>query len=217
MAKEVVRLADPLWFACECLRWLYVTDDEQKQDSNAVTKDELEEIRDVLAGRIADEFANGYAWWTEEWGQRLRAVYDWRGSRGRQPVQEYLLGVMTAEPRRVVQFLRAIAPDAWPAGSATPVPGDIDGNVLEDIEFIMGLDELAALVLENCEGDFDDPKWFPDSDRSTARQHAEQFIYCWRQRQNKSEVDAEPSADAESASENSPPDGFHESTGGAAE
>src|SRR3989338_9029184 len=33
-AKRVIETAQPLWFGAECVRWLYVTDKPEKQDSN---------------------------------------------------------------------------------------------------------------------------------------------------------------------------------------
>jgi predicted KAP-like P-loop ATPase len=52
LAKQVIEATDPLWFGDEVLRWLHVTDDDDKADSNTLTKDEAKEVGKALVERI---------------------------------------------------------------------------------------------------------------------------------------------------------------------
>src|SRR5207249_33151 len=108
-AKRVIEAADPLWFGGECIRWLYVTDKPEKQDSNTLTKQETAEVRRVLVDRIKSRAAAGAPLFNPDLRQEASLLFEWWQAEGRDPVQAHLVGVFTKDPKQVARFLQSQA------------------------------------------------------------------------------------------------------------
>ncbi|MFK7884992.1 MAG: hypothetical protein AB8F26_12520, partial [Phycisphaerales bacterium] len=180
MAKQVIDAADPLWFGSEILRWLYVTDDEDKAENNALTKEEVETVRRALVDRIKASSAAGDLLFNVDVSQEQSMLFDWWRAEGREPVQAHLESVFAQDPQNIALFLQTMAPSRWGDGDVIPRVGDIDGNQLKSIELIYDLDELAKLIRQHLPGDFENPQWFPDNSIPVAQRLAQQFIFVHR-------------------------------------
>ncbi len=188
LAKEVIQAADPLWFGSEVLRWLHVTNDEDKADSNTLTKDELKEVAKTLIERIKASAKAGTALFNVDVSQEQSLLYEWRWVEGRQPVQAHLSSVFEKNPINVGLFLRAMAPRAWGQEDVLPQAGELDGDQLKNIKLIYDLDALAELIRSHLPGDFENPQRFPDENKPIEQRLAEQFMYVY----NKWKKDGEP-------------------------
>lgn len=188
LAKQVIEVADPLWFGDEVLRWLHVTDDADKADSNTLTKEEMEEVSRALVDRIKVRAKMGEPLFNVDVSQEQSLLYEWSRVEGREPVQAHLSSVFAKNPKSIGVFLRAIAPRAWGEGDVLPRVGKLDGNQLKNIKLIYDLDALAGLVRRHLPGDFENPQWYPGSSRSVEQQLAEQFMFVY----NKWKKDGEP-------------------------
>lgn len=191
-ALRVVQLADRVWFASECAHWMYVTDDESKLDRNTLAKEEMVDIDNAVADRIADAASGGVEMLADEGAQPIRLLFDWYRARGKEPVEKYLLGAFAKDPRAVSVFLRAAAPATWVSGSATARVGDIDARVVEGLEKLIDIDRLAELVEEHCPGDFKKPEWSRSTKKPVDARLAQQFICVYRQRKDSGEKPKEP-------------------------
>ena len=193
-ALRVVQLAQPLWFASACAQWMYVTDDESKLDRNTLAKDEMVEIDNAVADRIADAATTGVEMLAAEGAQPMRLLFHWHSARGKEPVEKYLLGAFAHDPGAVSVFLRAAAPTTWVSGSPTARVGDIDGRVVEGLEKLIDIDRLAELVQKHCPGDFENPEHSRSTKQPVDARLAEQFMQVYRSRKESS---AEPNEPAE--------------------
>lgn len=206
VAKDVVQAANPLWFGAECVRWLYVTDKPEKQDSNILTEAEISEVRQVLVDRIKSRSATGSALFDPDIPQEKSLLFEWWRTEGRDPVQAHLVGLFAKDPQQVPRFLQALAPLAWSEGAVLPRIGELDASVLTNMNLIVDLDTMAGWVRKHCPGNFDNPEWFPDDTKPLGQRLAEQFMFVYNKR--KKDGDSPDSqSDHDDGSGNKQPDG----------
>jgi predicted KAP-like P-loop ATPase len=186
--ERAINAADPLWFAVECVRWLYVTDKPEKQDSNTLTKEETAGVRQMLVERIKARAAAGDLLFDPDVPQEDSQLFEWWRVEGRDPVEAYLLGVFKKDPKQVACFLQSHAPLAWGQGDPLPRVSELDANQLKSMKLIIDLDKLAELIRQHCAGNFDNPEWFPDDTKPMEQRLAEQFMFVY----NKWKKDGEP-------------------------
>jgi hypothetical protein len=186
-AKSVAAAADPLWFAVECVRWFYVTDKPEKQESNTLTEDETAEVRRTIVERIKARAAAGDLLFDPDIHQQKTLMFEWWRSESRAPVQAYLERVFAKDPRQLARFLQTLAPRAWGDGSVLPRVAELGGDQLKNIKLLINLDTMAALIRQYCPGDFDNPQWYGD-DKPLEQRLAEQFIFVY----NKWKAEGEP-------------------------
>lgn len=77
MTFRAVLTADPLWFGAEVLRWLHVTDDADKADSNTLTKEEVKEVGKALVERIKARARAGEPLFNVDVPQEQSLLYEW--------------------------------------------------------------------------------------------------------------------------------------------
>lgn len=184
LAKKIIEAADPLWFGDQVLRWLHVTDDADKSESNTLTKSELDQIRKVLVGRIKLRAISGNQLFNVDSQEEQGLLFEWWRVEGRAPVQQHLSSVFAKDPKSIGQFLQAMAPNSWGEDDVLPRVGALGGNELKNIKLIYDLDALAALIREHLPGNFMNLEEFPYSGESVERRLAEQFMYVynrWKQ------------------------------------
>lgn len=181
-AKRVAAAADPLWFAVECVRWLYVTDNPDKQDSNTLTEAETAEVRRVVVDRIKAGAAAGDILFDPDLHQQKTLLFEWWRTDGRAPVQAYLENLFATEPAQIVRFLHALAPRAWGEGSALPHVAELGRDQLKNIELLIETEKMAALIRQHCRGNFDNPQWYGD-DRPLEQRLPEQFMFVYNKRE----------------------------------
>lgn len=177
--KRVMQAAEPLWFGVECVRWLYVTDKPEKQDSNTLTKQETAEVRQVLVDRIKSCAATGAPLFDPDLPQEDSLLFEWWRAEGQDPVQAHLVGVFTRNPKQVASFLQSQAPLAWTDGDVMPHVSELGADQIKNIGRIIDLDTLAEWIRRHCSGDFDNPEWFPDNAKPLEQRLAEQFMFVY--------------------------------------
>jgi hypothetical protein len=200
-AKRVMESAEPLWFGVECVRWLYVTDKPEKQDSNTLTRQETAEVRQVLVDRIKFRAAGGAPLFDPDLPQEDSLLFEWWRAEGRDPVEAHLVAVFTKDPKQVARFLQAQAPLAWSAGDVIPHVSELGADQLKNMKLIINLDIMADWIREHCPGNFDNPEWFPDESKPLEQRLAEQFMFVY----NKWKKEGEPPG-AGGESDNEPND-----------
>lgn len=187
LAKQVIMAADPLWFGSEVCRWLYVTDDEDKADSNTLTKEQLEEVSMVLVERIIAYANSGQSLFSVDVPQEQSLLFDWQRVEGRQPVQAHLSTIFSSDYKNILLFLQAIAGLSWTLDDGMARVADLRINQLESISLIFDPKVLASLIKAHVIGDFDNPRFYPDSDIPIGQRLAEQFIHVYNNWKNSGE------------------------------
>ena len=189
--RRVLEAAEPLWFGAECLRWMHVTDEPEKDDSNTFTSEEVAELRSYLVHRIKSRRADGAPLFDPDVPQEVAVLFEWWRAEGREPVQEHLVGVFTADPEQITKFLLSQASTVWTSGSAAPEVGELGAEQLKNIDLLIDVGVFAELVRRHCAGNFDKPEWRSDRDRAPEERLAEQFMYVFnRRKKNKAASDS---------------------------
>jgi len=177
LAKRVMTAADPLWFGAECLRWLNVTENADKEDLNTLTKDEVNEVGKALVKRIKIRAEAGNPLFNVDIRQEQALLFEWWRIEGRVPVQKHLTAVFQSDPKYIGLFLQAMASRSWGQGDILPRVGGISKATLENLGLVFDLDDLATVIRENLPGDFANPKSFHDSNTPVEQRLAEQFMF----------------------------------------
>lgn len=179
VAKRVITVADPVWFAAECLRWMHVTDKPGKQDINTLSKKEADEVRLGLVWRIKRYAATGAALFDPGIEQEDTLLYEWMRVEGRKTVQAHLISVFSKDGGQVARFLESQAPVARNMDGGIPHIGELEAEQLKNMKYFIDLDVLAEWVLRCCPGDFVNPQWDLDSTKPIEERLAEQFMYIY--------------------------------------
>ena len=179
LSKQVIESADPLWFGSEVLCWLYVTDDADKADSNTLTKEQHEEVGKLLVERIKAHAISGQTLFSIEVPREQSLLFHWQRVDGRDPVQAHLSAVFSSNYENIAIFLQAMAGLSWGLNDGTPHVAELRTNQFENIGRIYDPDSFASLVKAHMAGDFVNPKYYPESDRSIEQRLAEQFIIIY--------------------------------------
>lgn len=177
IAERVMAAADPLWFGAECLRWLRVTEDPGRADSNTLTDSELRHVREALVGRIKSRAAAGDLLFDVNVAQEQQLLYEWCRCEGREPVQRHLAARFKSDPTQIGRFLQSMAPQTWSGNDVMPRVGDLDANHMKLIKRFFDLDTLADLIRGNLTGNFEDPQWIEGGIRPVEQRLAEQFMF----------------------------------------
>ena len=178
-AKRVMGTADPLWFGVECIRWLYVTDKPEKQDSNTLTGIEISEVRRVLVDRIKSYAAAGAPLFNPDVSQEKSLLFEWWRAEGRDPVQHHLVGVFERDATQVGRFLQSQVPLAWSEGAVLPRVSELGADQLKNMKLIIDLATLAEWIRKHCPGNFENPEWYHDDTTPVNQQLAEQFMFVY--------------------------------------
>lgn len=180
--RRVLEAAEPLWFGAECLRWMYVTNKPEEQDSNTFSSEEIAELRSQFVRRIKSRAAAGFPLFSPDVRQEAGLLYEWSKADGRDAVQEHLVRVFTANPEQIKSFLLSQASRAWSLDSGTPQVSQLWAGQLENIDLLIDVEVLADLVREHFTGNFDEPEWRLGHDRDPEERLLEQFMYLVNRR-----------------------------------
>ncbi len=194
--RRVLKVAEPLWFGAECLRWMHVTDKPERDGSNTFTSKEVGELRVSLVRRIKVRAAHRAPLFDPDVPQEAALLFQWQRAEGREPVQEHLVRVFTADPEQITKFLVSQASTVWSSGSATPEVGELGAEQLKNIDLVFDVGVLADLIRGHCAGDFDEPEWRSDRDRAPEERLAEQFMYVFNKRKNEAASDSTDGVEA---------------------
>ncbi len=145
-AQRVMAVAEPLWFGAECMRWLYVTDKPEQQESNVIADDKVPLVRHTLVARIKKQAALGHPLFDPDVPHADSLLYEWWRHEGREPVQQHLISVFDRDPSQVIRFLRSQAPVCWTSGGTAPPGRALDISQIRNMGYIIDIDVLSEVV-----------------------------------------------------------------------
>ena len=152
--------------------------------SNTLSKEELQDVFEVLVTRIQERSATGAPLFDPDVPQEKLQLFEWARLAGRSPVQAHLGNVFAKDPEQVARFLESYAPQVWGSDDGLPHVGDFGAEQLNSVKLVIDPDILADWVRQHCRGDFDNPEWSRNRDSPLAERLAEQFMFVhmkWKQ------------------------------------
>ena len=63
-------------------------------------------------------------------------------------------------------------------GGALPHVAELGRDQLNNIDLLIEIDKMAALIRQHCRGNFDNPQWYGD-DRPSEQRLPEQFMFLY--------------------------------------
>lgn len=189
VAKEVISSAVPIWFANECLRWFRVTDDEEKESSNALSEEEYGVVEKMYVKRIRSYIDEGNDLVSLDEDDLKGVLFTWARASGKETTQEYLLALFERDESKLGEFLVSMASYAWGSTSPHPYRHDYEYNTLDSIGYVIGLDKVADLILERYCIEEKVDELYQDTRKSDDQKFAEQFMRLYEKRLEKAEAD----------------------------
>jgi hypothetical protein len=179
-AKEIAATAEPLRFGAECVRWMYTSDDPNKEDKNTLTRADVNQVAQIVAERIKKSAAEGCELFDPNMQGGSELLYLWRQAEGRAPVQAYLEARFEKDPSLILRFLEASAPIGWSDRSAPKRIAEMRPVQLRNMDLVIDLDTLAALIRKHCAGNFDAEHMTNDAGAPVGQRLVEQFMFIYR-------------------------------------
>jgi hypothetical protein len=179
VAEAVMKVAEPLTFALECLRWIR-TDEESAQQGQAVLNaGDERKVAAVLVDRIRTAAAQNPPY-TEVRGAASSMLWVWNHYGPEGECREYLRKRFAANPSEITQFLSAFSGTAWSGSSGVPRPGDLDRSNYDSICKLVSPSELADRLVATYGAELKIDEYERLSDRPVDIRLASQFVYVHR-------------------------------------
>jgi predicted KAP-like P-loop ATPase len=172
--EGVVRSAEPLTFAMECVRWL--THSTDRREEYRVLPDEADEfIYALFADRV--RLANVNQPLFQQFGRDAPGLY-WHLQKvhGRADIESQLHGVFNAKPELLDQFLDTYVGEGWGIESGLPTRSDLRRNVYDEVVSIISPEYVVSNLRARYGPEIEQPQYRIEGS-AVARRIAHQFAY----------------------------------------
>lgn len=173
-AERAIRVATPVGFAMECIRW--IRNYEDRPPEQRVLADEGEApLWEILTARI--EEANAEAPLYASHPKDAQSLY-WAWARGtsQKHVSEQLIAAFDEHPEELDSFLAFYVGEAWGMESGLPRPADFRREQYNSVTDILPGEYIAANLRRRYGPDLDTPQEYPPETMMQSRRVAHQFM-----------------------------------------
>lgn len=173
-AETLMRVAEPLPFAIECLRWIRHSD--ERPEYRLLEDDGEGSLLALIVERIAaaHEASPAYIQFPDS-AQRI--YWTWRKHVGGELLGDLLRERFGTDPAEVDQFLDTYVGEAWELQTGLPVRSSFERQHYDDVASLVGAEYVYDNLRERYGAQLTDPQRYGDSSWSNARKIAHQFAY----------------------------------------
>ncbi|MGB5853407.1 MAG: P-loop NTPase fold protein [Rhodanobacter sp.] len=173
-AERAIRMAMPVGFAMECIRW--IRNYEGRQPERRVLADEGEApLRAILTSRI--EQANAEASLYTSHPKDAQSLYwAWAHGSSQEHVREKLVATFDEHPKELDSFLACYVGEAWEMDSGLPRPADFRREQYNSVTSILPGEYVAANLRQRYGPELDTPQEYPPETMTQSRRVAHQFM-----------------------------------------
>lgn len=173
-AEQAIRMATPVGFALECIRWIRNYEDTPRE--RRVLADEGEApLRAILTERI--EGANGEAPLYASHPKDAQYLYGaWAQGTSQEHVREQLVATFDAHPEELDSFLACYVGEAWGMESGLPRPADFRLEQYNSVTHVLPGEYVAANLRQRYGSELDTPQEYPSETMTQSRRVAHQFM-----------------------------------------
>lgn len=173
-AERAIRIAMPVGFAMECIRWIRTYEDTPPE--RRVLADEGEApLREILTARI--EEANAEAPLYTSHPKDSRSLYwAWAHGTSQEHVREQLVATFDEHPEELDSFLACYVGEAWGMESGLPRPADFQREQYDSLTNILPGEYVAANLRQRYGHELDIPQEYPPETMAQSRRVAHQFM-----------------------------------------
>lgn len=173
-AERAIRIAMPLGFALECLRWTRSYEDTPIE--RKVLSDEGEaSLVAILAARV--EAADSESPLYIEFSKDAPSLYwSWAGGTSKAHIGQRLEARLNATPAELDDFLACFVGEAWGMESGLPRPGDFGREQYNAASQLVPASYIAANLRLRYGAELDSPQSYPPDAMVQPRRVAHQFM-----------------------------------------
>lgn len=173
-AERAIRMAMPVGFAMECIRWIRNYEDTPPE--RRVLADEGEApLREILTARI--EQANAEASLYTSHPKDAQSLYwAWVHGTSQEHVREQLITTFDEHPEELDSFLACYVGEAWGMESGLPRPADFRREQYNSVTNILPGEYVAANLRQRYGPELDTPQEYPPETMTQSRRVAHQFM-----------------------------------------
>lgn len=173
LAIEVVKIAEPITFAMEVVRWLKRKD----SDSSVILSDSLQMVTSTLANRIETLASQNIDFFDEYADQTPHLLWFWEKFGAKENADEYIRAYLTANIQNIHKLLKSVVPIAYPADGSPPHKSEFKRDQYNYLQSFIPLDLVYDLLKANY-GDVLESEQYPYSfDKASDIQYAKQFVW----------------------------------------
>jgi len=173
LARRIIKEAEPLAFAFECLRWLR-KDTESPEEKRVIAPEIEEELGDMLGERVRSEASKGPLYRSHGTdGPRLLWIWNKYAQPGE--VEAYLRKRFETDPAEIDDFLAVYVGKAWGMESGLSHIADFNRNNYDAVATLVPPEFILAELKERYGPDLDAPEYYHSDEVPLARRIAHQF------------------------------------------
>ena len=174
VAERAIRMAVPVGFAMECMRWIQHYEDTPPE--RIVLADDGEaSLRAILTSRI--EQANADAPLYSSHPKDAQGLYwNWAHGTSQGHVCEQLVARLDEYPEELDSFLACYVGEAWEIESGLPRPADFRREQYNSVTDILPGEYIAANLRQRYGPELDTPQEYPPETMTQPRRVAHQFM-----------------------------------------
>lgn len=174
-AERAIRMAMPVGFAMECIRW--IRSYENMPPERRVLNDKGETLLwEVLAARI-EEVNAGAPLYTSHPKDTQSLYRAWAHGTSQEHVREQLVARFDAHPEEIDSFLASYLGEAWELESGLPRPADFRREQYNAVTYVIPGEYIAANLLQRYGHELDMPQEYPPDTMKQSRRVAHQYMW----------------------------------------
>jgi len=173
-AEQAIRMATPVGFAMECIRWIQSSEDAPPE-RRVLSNEGEASLKEILTERI--EKANAETpLYTSNPKDAQYLYWSWVHGTSQQHVCEQLVKTFDARPEEIDLFLATYLGESWGLESGLPSPEDFQRRHYDSVTQLLPAEYVAANLQKRYGDELDVPQEYPPESMSQARRVAHQFM-----------------------------------------
>lgn len=199
LAREVLRVAVPLPFASECLRWMFPSP-SRVPDEWVFDHANFGQLRThFVMERIVQSDARGPLY--RQFGSQANLLYSWWHEVDAAGLTSRLSACLEAGAEEVDTFLDTFVGEAWDLGTGIPHRSDLERDAYDYIAKFIAPEQVAKLLRARYGALLDEPQFHHGSDVTLPIRIAHQFMYVHARVLAEANGQAQPQAAPDNAEE----------------
>ncbi|HEU4342742.1 MAG TPA: P-loop NTPase fold protein [Candidatus Binatia bacterium] len=177
LARQVIKEAQPLAFAFECLKWLR-KDKDQAETERVLAVEVEEELADMLVERIRSQ-ATQAPLYKSQGTDAPRLFWIWNKYAPSGEVESYLREHFEADPAEIDHFLAVYVGKASGMEGGLSHVADFERNNVDAVAALVAPEFVLAKLKERYGSELDAPQEYHSDDVPIGRRIAHQFAFVY--------------------------------------
>jgi hypothetical protein len=175
LAESILQIAEPVWFAMECMRWIRHSSDTP-EDCRLLSDDGELLLKVILMKRIAaaDSANPLYLQYPKD---APSLYWMWSELDKEQEIGVKLTARFSAFPEEIDAFLDTFVGEGWEIESGLPVRSSFERRNYDSVCKLISAEFILGNLRQRYGTELNNPQSYPDDQFSTAKKFAHQFVF----------------------------------------